>query len=406
MSMGGADAAYAQDALGSMGANPAALATLGKSEVDLGLLGGITSGRFEKGSIQGHLNESFQALPEAAFALPVNDKVALGLSFVPESLLLADWRYPDVPGGLDGKTTYGQQEHRSELVVLRSALGAAVKLHPTFQLGASVGLLYNENRLVTPFIFQNLQPASAAAVNGAKTLLDLETSGFGWNVQLGALYAPVTNLQFAVTYKTESEISTDGQASGDPYAQFGVPPGPLAFHYDANVRNVFPQEVSAGASWKFHPQWRLALQVDWIDWSDAFQTLPVRLDHGSNPAVNGVLGASFQDNVPLNWRDRFVYRAGIEYAIVPNVFLRAGYAYGQSPAPDATLTPLTAVIMEHMVSAGFGYDTKSWGADLAWQYDLPASRHVGVSGLRSGEYSNSTVDVSVHRIALTAHYRF
>jgi long-chain fatty acid transport protein len=407
MAIAGADAASGEDPLSSMGLNPAGLVYAERPELGLGFIGGFVSGHYEKGfGIAGRLDESFRALPEAALALPIGDRFALGMSFVPDSLLLAEWNYVDAPGGLNGTTSYGQQEHRSELVLLRSAFGAAIRLHPAFALGASIGLLYNENRLDAPYIFQDLHPSSAAAVNGAKTLLDLQTSGFGWNVQIGALYSPLTNLQFGFTYKTEAKITSHGDANGDPYAQFGVAPGPLAFHYDASVENTFPQEITGAVSWKFHARWRLSLQVDWQDWSDAFQSLPVHLENGSNPAVNGVLGSNVRDLIPLDWKDRFVYRAGLEHEIADRFFLRAGYAYGRSPVPNATLTPLTAVIMEHMVSAGIGYAAKSWGLDLAWQYDLPVTREIGASRLRAGEYSDSSVRVNVHRIALTGRYRF
>src|SRR4029077_14248530 len=119
------------------------------------------------------------------------------------------------------------------------------------------------------------------------------------------------------------------------------------------------------------------LQVDWINWSDAFKTLPVTLRNGNNAIVNSVVGASNQDRIPLNWRDEFVYRAGLEYSVTENLSLRAGYAYGQSPVPDSTLTPMTAAIMEHTISAGAGYHWKNWQFDFAYQFDLPIKRNVG-----------------------------
>jgi long-chain fatty acid transport protein len=185
-----------------------------------------------------------------------------------------------------------------------------------------------------------------------------------------------------------------------------TPGGLYVFHYDADVRNIFPQEVSAGMSWKFDPQWRLALQIDWANWGDAFNTLPVSLKNGSNAGVNGALGSAFEDKVPLNWKDEFVYRAGIEYDVTKKLALRAGYAYGQSPVPNSTLTPMTAAIMENTFTVGAGYQWKYVALDVAYQYDLPAERHVGTSGLLSGEYSNSSTSVSIHTLALTARITF
>jgi long-subunit fatty acid transport protein len=403
MAMGGADVAWAADPLGAMGDNPAGLGFLDAPELSLGGEGAVLQGRFNKpGVSSGDVNQSPNGLPEGAFAMPLSKwPVTLGISCVPDSALLADWHYPDPPGGLLGTTSYGNQEDKSEIVVLRSALGAAVRVNSKWSFGGSVGLIYNQNELVTPYIFQNLQPSSA--YDGAKTLLDLRTSGFGWNYQLGIIYQALTNLQFGVTYKGESTVDTTGDATGDPYAQFGVAPGPLAFHYDANVKNKFPQEVSAGLSWKFYPKWRLALQTDWIDWADAFNTLPVKLGNGSNPGVNAALGSSFQDNIPLDWKDEFVYRAGLEFAVLKNLSLRTGYSYGGSPVPNSTLTPLTAAILEQAVSAGVGYRWGRWDFDLAYQYDLPVTQDAGTSSLRSGEYSNSSTEVSAHWLALTVN---
>jgi len=406
MSMGGTDTAWADNPLGAMGDNPAGLGFLTAPEFDLGGVVGITTGSFSKGTSNGNLDSSPSGLPEAALGIPLRDSpVTLGLSFIPDSIMLADWSFVDPPGGLGGTVSYGQQMHNSEIVVLRSALGAGVRLNPKLSLGASIGLIYNQNTLVTPYNFQNLSPSSDAIYDGAKTLLNLHTSGYGWNATAGLLYRPTTNLQFGISYKSPTTIYSTGDASGDAYAQFGAPPGSVQFHYDADVRNVFPQEVSLGSSWKFHPQWRAAVQLDWINWANAFRTLPVGLHGGTGPAAS-VLGPDIQDNVPLNWSDEWVYRVGLEYYVTENLSLRVGYSYGNSPVPSSTLTPMTAAIMEHTVTAGAGYRWGRWQFDLAYQYDLPVTRNVGTSSLLAGEYSNSSTTVSVHTIALTTRVSF
>jgi long-chain fatty acid transport protein len=408
LAMGGADVAWANDPLGAMAVNPAGLGFLDSPEVNLGVDAGLLDGQFNKpGVSSGNLDSSLRAFPEGAIAYPFKTwPVTVGLSVTPDSLLVADWHYLDPPGGLNGTTSYGYQEDRSEILLLRSALGASVKINSKLSFGASAGLLYNKNELATPYIFQNLSPASDQKFDGAKTLLNLQTSGLGWDVMAGLLFQATSNLDFGVSYKSASIVNTTGSATGDPYAQFGVPPGLLAFHYNADVKNKFPQEVNAGASWKFFPKWRGALQVDWIGWSDAFNSLPISLSGGSNSKVNGVLGSSFNDDVPLNWSDEFVYRVGLEYDVTDRLALRAGYAYGRSPVPDSTLTPMTAAIMEHTFTAGVGYHWRWLQVDLAYQYALPATQNVGASQLRSGEYSNSSTEVSGHVIALTAGISF
>jgi long-subunit fatty acid transport protein len=405
MAMGGADVAWAADPLGAMGVNPAGLAFLPTPELTLGGIGGFVQGHFDKpGVSSGDLNGNPAAVPEAAFAMPLGKwPVVVGLSFVPESTALVNWHYPDPPGGLGG-ISYGPQQDRAEIINLRSAIGIAGQVTSQLSIGASVGLIYNKNELTTPYIFQNLQ--NSGGLDGAKTLLNLQTEGLGWDAQVGIIYRPTPDLQFGVSYQSPCTVVSTGDATGDPSTQFGLPQGSLPFHYDATATNTLPQQVRAGVSWKFQPQWRAAAQLDWIDWSDAFKTLPLSFSNGNNGTVNGALGRSFTEAIPLNWKSEFVYRIGVEYNVTPNLDLRLGYCYGNSPVPVSTLTPLNAAVLENTITAGAGYHWGRYEVDFAYQYDFPSVQNIGTSGLRSGEYSNSTVEVSAHEFALSATVHF
>jgi len=276
---------------------------------------------------------------------------------------------------------------------------------PTLSLGASAGLLYNQNELNAPYIFQT-QPV----LRGAKTLLDLNTSGLGWNVEGGVLWKPVSTLSLGASYTTRSRIDTSGSASGNAYAQFaslGLAGVRSDFNYDASVINVFPQQVSAGLGWQATPKLLLSGQMDWLNWSNAFDTLAVRLRNGNNKILNELLhSTSLNDNVPLGWNDQFVWRFGVEYALNANWVLRAGYAYSPNPVPPDTLTPLTAAITENTLTAGAGFRKGRVKIDLAYQWALPNIVHTGRSALASGEYSNSSVEVTEQWVGLTTTIEF
>jgi hypothetical protein len=62
--------------------------------------------------------------------------------------------------------------------------------------------------------------------------------------------------------------------------------------------------------------------------------------------------------------------------------------------------------MENTLTLGVGYRYGRCRFDLAYQYDLPVTRDVGTSGLLSGEYSNSSTEVSIQWIALTVGVQF
>jgi long-chain fatty acid transport protein len=148
------------------------------------------------------------------------------------------------------------------------------------------------------------------------------------------------------------------------------------------------------------------MQIDWIDWQDAFHDLPLSFRNGSSPGVNAALGSSFSESTPLNWSSEFVYRLGMEYDVTPSLTLRAGYSYGGSPVPSSTLTPETAAILEQTVTAGIGYHWKQFEIDMAYQYYLPAKETIQASSLQGGEYSNSSITVSAQEFALSTTIHF
>lgn len=409
MALGGADVAFAEGPLAALGVNPAALCSLQSPTLDIGFIGAVPTGEFtSKEGHGGDIQNRFTAGPELAFGLPVGSSpVSFGIGVIPTSGLDAHWRYRDPKGGLDGHTSYGVQRNNSEVSLLRTAAGASFAFSRWFSIGGSVGLSYNENLLQTPYIFQTQR-----ALRGIKTLLDLETSGWGINGSTGMLIRPCDNLQIGLSYQSPTEVDSRGSASGNARAQLNSLGPAFAkvrrdFYYNAEVDTKFPQMVSGGISWKFYPKWRLALQADWIDWSDAFDVLPVKLTRGNNKDFNGLVGANhLEDYVPLEWRDQVVYRAGVEYALTESWTLRTGYAYGRSPVPNQTLTPMTAVIPEHTITAGVGYRWRCIEIDAAYQWDLPITRSVGHSDLLDQEYSESQTRIGIHWVTLTTSVHF
>ncbi len=409
MAMGGAAVAMPDDSLSSLAANPAGLGALNGPDAVAGLLGASAYGSFDSHTGQGGtLSSVFEAAPEGAIGIPIHSTpLTVGIGVVPETGLAAHWNYPDPAGGLGGTASYGRQSENSEIEEIKIAFGLGIAITPRLSIGGSLGINYNQNQLQAPYIFQS-QPV----LRGFKTLLNLETSGWGFNGTAGILFRPVDSVSIGLSYQSSTFIKTYGDASGNANAQLdALGPGfngvGRDFHYSAEVDNTFPQIVSGGVAWKFLPGWEVSTEVDWTGWSDAFSTLPVKLTHGSNAQINAFAGSNaLQDHIPLDWRDTFTYRIGLERAITPSLFLRCGYSFGRSPVPDATLTPLTAAIPEHSLTAGAGYRWRWLEIDAAYEWDIPATRHVGTSSLLDGEYSNSSVTAAIQWVGLTTTMRY
>ncbi len=403
-SMGGAGAAVADDPLSALFDNPAALGSLDRPSAQLD-----ADGLFEHGTFHNRANphadgDTAGAIGEFAASVPLGP-VRLAIGFNPDMAVKARWHYFDAPGGADGATSYGFNANQSEILLLRTAFGVGWQITPQFSVGASAGLLYNENQLQTPYVFQR-QPV----LRTVKTLLDLQTDGFGVNGEFGLRWQPVQTVTLSLAYTTPARVKTAGKASGNAgvqLANLGLGAARPDFEYSAQVINTFPGTLSAGAAWQARRGLTLAAQFDWIHWSGAFTSLPVRLTSGNNADLNGLVGSSrLNDDIPLRWGDQYVGHLGVEQAFGTHWTVRAGYAYGNNPVPDGTLTPLTAAITEHLLTTGVGYTTGRWRFDAAYQWQVPATARVGRSDLAAGEYSDSVTSVYIHAVSLTARMEY
>lgn len=401
--LGGATVASADGPLEAMQGNPAELASLKGRSLDLSVTSLFASGTFSNSvSNNGTIQSSSGTLPYGAFGMRLGPRFVLGLSAAPDTLMKAKWTYLDPPG--TGGVSYGLQQNQSTILAVRSSAGLGFVVNRKLSLGASFGAIYDSNSLHAPYIFQQ-QPQLA----GLKTLLDLHTSGVGWNGTFGAVISPSDKLRIGLSYRTQTNVHTYGNASGNAGAQFaalGIPFQP-AFHYDAEVNTKFPQAFTGGVSFQGLRHARVNLQGQWIDWSDAFDQLPVKLTNGNNSNINAFLSSSsLQDTIPLHWRNQATFGVGVEMPVAEAFEVRGGYSYATDPVPSSTLTPITAAILQNTLGTGVGYSHGHYRLDMSYQVQLPATQHVGQSGLLAGEYNNSRVNVMVQSLTLTTRIRF
>jgi len=404
MALGGAYVPSNAGVLDALATNPAGLTSLNARTVNLSLTSVFARGSFSNSvNRDAPLHTSPGVLPYGAFGAPIGrSRFSFGVGVLPELMSVADWSYVDAPGV--GGASYGLQKHKSAILAARSVAGLGVTLHPNLSVGVAVGAVYNANTLQAPYIFQ-----SHPALKGLKTLLDLHTTGFGWNTSVGVLARPTRKLLVGLSWKSRTVIDSEGDASGNAGRQFevlGIPFRP-DFHYSAKVHNVLPQSVVAHVTWQAKPRWLLAFQSDWVNWKNAFVTLPVTLTNGTNADINGLLGTnSISDGIPLDWKDRVSFHGGFERLVTESISLRGGYAHGNNPVPGSTLSPLTSAIMSNQLTTGLGYRRGRCRLDLAYAYQLTGQARTQRSALLSGEYSNSVVRAGTQSLALNTSFQF
>lgn len=402
MALGGINTASFSGPIDAMAGNPAGLG-LSPSMLQAGaalvfLDSEFTNDSNPRGS---HMKSGPFLIPDLAASYR-HGRFTFGAGINPVGVLNADWKFNDAPGGLVG-VSYGEQPHRLKFTAIRGAIGAAAEINPRLYAGASIGIIYNRNTVKAPYVFQ-----SHPTLQGAKTLLDLKTDGLGWNASLGLVAKPIPELTLGLHYTSKTIINSTGRARGDAGTQLAALGLPVdgTFRYDAKVKTQLPAVASFGFYWQARHNLSIHGQVDWIGWSSSHRQLPVVLSNGNNVFVNLLAGSNNLDDIyPLDWRDRFVFRTGLEYSLTDHTALRAGYKYGASPIPTATLSPLLATIQEHSVSFGIGHQLNRFQVDLGYQWALPKRRRINNSQLLSGEFNNSQIDLSVHWLAITVGYQ-
>ena len=286
-------------------ANPAGLTELNARTVDLSVTSIFARGSFsDTVNNNSPLRVSPGVIPYGAFGMPMgNSRFSFGVGLVPEIMSVSNWNYVDAPGVAGA--SYGLQQQKSAILAARSVAGIGYRLSSKISVGVSVGAVYNSNTLDAPYIFQT-NPVLA----GLKTLLDLHTTGVGWNTSAGVILRPSSKVQVNAAWKSRTTIDSTGSASGNlaqQLAALGLA-APPSFQYSAMVHNVLPQSVLAGVSRRVDGRWTFALQSNWINWNNAFNGLPAwYLTNGTNAAVNGLLNStSLNDRVPVLWRPVFL----------------------------------------------------------------------------------------------------
>jgi len=174
---------------------------------------------------------------------------------------------------------------------------------------------------------------------------DLEATGFG--VRLGFQYE-LDNLVIGGSWLSKTDLDFDGGSlslASEPGTQI-----------NAEMKGFnWPQRVGLGFVYNINYAFRIAADIDWIEWSQALET--VTLTGGPEPIL-----------FEMDWDDQWVYAIGAEWGFTERWVARAGYNYGESPVPDRTLSALFPAIVEEHATLGVGYHTYSWKVDLAYEH--------------------------------------
>lgn len=195
------------------------------------------------------------------------------------------------------------------------------------------------------------------------SVAEVDADGEGVGGSLGVAWLLSDRQRLALTYRTTFSIDYEGD-----YNLEGAPES------DFSTEIRFPNAWGLGYGIELGDSVRVEANVEWMQWS-ANKSMAIELDN-----------APFAE-IPNDWDDTFTWGIGGDWQFADAWTLRAGYAFIESPIPDATVAPILPDLDRHAFSFGLGY---RWGRhlfDVAYSYSIYDDRRVGVG--ENGAYAGS-----------------
>lgn len=357
------------------------------------------------------------------------------------------------------------QNYYSKLGYMRVGPGVAYKLKDNLSIGAGAQLYYGMLDFKMPFSLNPVtsmngvaDPSSGATfgqlfamdpamggfgyqeVTAYASMNDL--SGFGFGGNIGVYWAVTDKVSLGLSYTTPTRIYFKGNAKMDMTAQFndafgravqgvilqnpGMTPeqaqaavmqmfGGMGIDMSKGVATTFkntdanfdiPQKVAFGLGLKPIQKWTVGFDVEWIDWSSAFDKFPLKFKDGTNENINLMLNGdvnngSFAYDFPLAWKDSFNFKFGVDYKVTKKTNLRAGFIHGQNPVPAKSVFAIFPAIVENHLTLGFGHKIGNIQFDVAYAHAFNKTEKAVSTGHLIGSEYNGSVDQLSENLIIT-----
>lgn len=223
--------------------------------------------------------------------------------------------------------------------------------------------------------------AAGAPFANLEGLATVEGDDWGWGYNLGVMFEPRADVRVGLSYRSKVDYTLEGTVTygNRPLALAGVPTlqdGPVT------AKTTMPASFSLSLYKVLSPGWDMLADATWTQWS-LFDRLTVR-------RTSGLL----VDDTIENWKNTWRLSLGATRHVSERVSWRFGFAYDESPVPDATRTPRIPDADRYWLAIGLQYRSgKQQTFDVGYTHifvddptlNIPATATVGAL---VGNYEN------------------
>ena len=338
--VGGAFTAQADDPSAVL-YNPAAINQLYGTNVSCGNTIVLPTGSFQnlQSGKKTHMREHIYSIPNFYITHRINDTVSLGLGAFSYLGLATDW-----PDDWEGKfiSTYAHLKTYFVNPVI------------SFQVVPELSIAFG----IAPF-YSDLRTKKALGISPSPFTLgsaDLKADGIDITYNFALLYKISKRINFGFSYRSGAKIKYDGNIhfKASPVLAKLLPEGGVSL--DMNL----PALITTGVSFDITRYLTLEFDIYWQGWS-TYNVLSPKYDN----TVPRLLKKAFAP-VIRDYSDITDYCFGVNYQASPNLSLRCGYFYDNSPVPDKTVDPILPDADKNTVAFGFGYKIEKCTFDFTY----------------------------------------
>lgn len=212
---------------------------------------------------------------------------------------------------------------------------------------------------------------SATLLDGAQLKMET-TDDFNYSFNVGLMYRPIEQLSMGLTYRGRS----DGDFEGDVMIS-GAMGGTQDLDGTVTMEYDHPEQVQAGVRWMPSNKFSVEADVTWTRWS-------INENQDEHAVINvpdayvGLVGASTIETTfehERDWEDTTAYKLGIAYQATEAFVFRAGYTYDPSPVPDETFEFGWPDTDRNVYALGMGWRiNERWNLDAVLQHVVSTSK--------------------------------
>jgi long-chain fatty acid transport protein len=193
-------------------------------------------------------------------------------------------------------------------------------------------------------------------------------------------------------YRTSSQVAFSGLATINNLQYLG-----FMTTSDMNRDVTWPSWITFGAAFKPMDALTVTADVQITNWSSIQQIQTTYKD----TIWNLLMTSSGKDIMLMEWKNATQLRFGAEYKVSPSLFVRAGYYFDPSPAPDATLNILLPSYDFNGLTFGIGYQAGALSLDFGLEYLMGKERVAPTGAEMPGIYNMKIV---VPNVSVSYHF--